>query len=256
MYINDVHILTYIIFLILGAIVGQFVEWINARVLENKKIFSKEIKQLVKKKLNINYFAVITTAVLYIVVLYRFGIKNKLLENLDLMKYMVLIPILVSIIIIDYKKRIIPNRLTFTIFESGIIFTFLYGINNLFIARDCLLGALVGAAIFGIIAILGNLIAGKEAMGMGDVKLLAVLGLYFRTPLTIAIAVLSFIIAGIISVIIMKSKKKEKNEYISFGPCICLASMLCIIFPEETIISVLLTIFTLGRFRRLMNNYL
>lgn len=248
MYIGDVHIITYIIFLILGAIVGQFVDWINIRVLENKKIFSKEIKQLAKKKLNINYFSVITTAILYIVILYRFGIKENLLENLDIMKYMVLIPILISIITIDYKNKIIPNRLTFTLFETGIIFTFLYGLNNLFIARDSLLGALVGFAIFGVIALLGRLIAGKEAMGMGDVKLLAVLGLYFRTPLTISIAVLSFIIAGIISIFIMKLKKKNKSEYISFGPCICFASMLCIIFPEEAIISVLLTVFTLGRY--------
>lgn len=249
MYIGDVHIITYIIFLILGAIAGQFVDWINIRVLENKKIFSKEIKQLAKKKLNINYFSVITTAILYIVILYRFGIKENLLENLDLMKYMVLIPILISIITIDYKNKIIPNRLTFTLFETGIIFTFLYGLNNLFIARDSLLGALAGFVIFGVIALLGRLIAGKEAMGIGDVKLLAVLGLYFRTPLTISIAILSFIIAGIISVIIMKSKKKNKSEYISFGPCICFASMLCIIFPEEAIISVLLTVFTLGRYR-------
>lgn len=163
MYIGDVHILTYGIFLIIGAIVGQFIDWVNRRILENKKIFSKDI---IKDKIKINKLTVILTASLYLIVLYRFGIRERLLENLDLVKYMILIPILISIMIIDFKEKIIPNRLTFTLFECGIIFTFLYGINNLFVARNYLLGLIVGIVIFGIIAILGRLIAGKEAMGL------------------------------------------------------------------------------------------
>lgn len=163
MYIGDVHILTYCIFLGFGAIVGQFIDWMNIRIVENKKIFSKDI---VKYKIKINKFSVILTASLYMIILYRFGIKEKLLENLDIIKYMVLIPILISIMIIDFKEKIIPNRLIFTLFECGIIFTFLYGINNLFVARNYLLGLIVGAVIFSIIAILGRLIAGKEAMGL------------------------------------------------------------------------------------------
>lgn len=166
MYINDVHIFTYIIFFILGAIVGQFTEWVNKRVLEDKRIFSKDIKLELKKKLKINYFSVLTIAILYVIVLYKFGIKSNLLGNLNLIKYIFLIPVLISIIVIDYKKRIIPNRLTFTLFEGGVIFTFLYGIDNLFLARDYLLGMIVGLAIFAVIAMLGRIIAGKEAMGL------------------------------------------------------------------------------------------
>lgn len=163
MYIGDVHILVYGIFLIVGAIVGQFIDWVNRRIVENKKVFSKDI---LKDKIKINKFTIILNILLYLIILYRFGIKKELLENLDLIKYMVLIPILISIMIIDFKHKIIPNRLTFTLLEGGIIFAFLYGINNLFIARNYLLGLIVGAVIFGIIAILGRLIAGKEAMGL------------------------------------------------------------------------------------------
>lgn len=251
MYINDVHILTYIIFFIIGAIIGQFIEWINKRVIEEKKIFSKDIKLELKKKLKINYFSMLTTAILYVIVLYRFGIKTEILGNLNLIKYIVLIPILISIMIIDYKKKIIPNRLTLTVFESGIIFTFLYGIDNLFIARDYFLGMIVGFAIFAIISMLGRLIAGKEAMGLGDVKLVATLGLYFGTALTISISIISFIIAGIISIVILQNAKRKNRkdvEYISFGPCIVLSALLCIVVPEKIIVSILLAVFTLGRY--------
>ena len=170
MYIGDVHILTYGIFLIIGVIVGQFIDWMNTRIIENKKIFSKEIT---KSKIKINKFTIVLTSILYIIILYRFGIKKNLLENLDLIKFMVLIPILISIMTIDFKQKIIPNRLTFTLFESGIIFAFLYGINNLFVARNYLLGLVVGAVIFGIIAILGRLIAGKEAMGLRGCQIIS-----------------------------------------------------------------------------------
>ncbi len=170
MYIGDVHILTYGIFLIIGAIVGQFIDWMNVRIVEDKKIFSKDI---IKSKIKINKFTILLTASLYLIVLYRFGIKEKLLENLDLIKYMILIPILISIMIIDFKKKIIPNRLTFTLFECGIIFTFLYGIDNLFVARNYLLGFIVGTLILGIIALLGRLIAGKEAMGLRRCKIIS-----------------------------------------------------------------------------------
>ena len=79
---------------------------------------------------------------------------------------MVLTPMLVSAFIVDLKHRIIPNRLNMTIFECGILFTFIYGLNNITIAKNMILGLIVGGGIFVIITLLGGLIAGKEAMGL------------------------------------------------------------------------------------------
>ena len=53
-----------------------------------------------------------------------------------------------------------------TIFECGILFTFIYGLNNITIAKNMILGLIVGGGIFVIITLLGGLIAGKEAMGL------------------------------------------------------------------------------------------
>ena len=105
-------------------------------------------------------------SILYIAVLYTFGIKNTFFKNLDLIKFLVLIPMLISAFFVDLKHRIIPNRLNMTIFEVGILFVFLYGINNITIAKDMILGLVTGAGIFIAITLLGGLIAGKEAMGL------------------------------------------------------------------------------------------
>lgn len=112
----------------------------------------------------------ISIACCYIGLLYVQGIPNTFLKGLDLAKFLVLTPMLISSFMIDLKHRIIPNRLTMMMFEIGIVFTFLYGISNISIAQNMLLGCLTGGGIFLGITILGGLIAGKEAMGLGDVK--------------------------------------------------------------------------------------
>ena len=58
-----------------------------------------------------------TIAILYVAILYVYGISNTFIKNLDLIKFLVLVPMLVSAFIVDLKHRIIPNRLNMTIFE-------------------------------------------------------------------------------------------------------------------------------------------
>ena len=42
MYINDVYIVYYVIALLLGLIVGELVGWLNDRLPEEKRVFSKD----------------------------------------------------------------------------------------------------------------------------------------------------------------------------------------------------------------------
>ena len=45
MYINETHIGFYLVAVLLGAIVGQLCDWMNKRLPEYKKVFTKEIIQ-------------------------------------------------------------------------------------------------------------------------------------------------------------------------------------------------------------------
>ena len=160
MYINDIHIMYYIVVGIIGLLVGQFIDWCNIRLPEYKKIFSKEFFTNYLRHFRINYVLSFGTAILYIALLYFIGWQPNILDQLDLLKYMILTPMLLSAFVIDLKLQIIPNRLNLTIFEVGLVFTFLQGINNISIGIDMLLGAIVGAGIFLIITFIGGLIAG------------------------------------------------------------------------------------------------
>lgn len=250
MYFNDVHIAYYVVVVILGLITGQLVDWANKRLPEYKKVFSIDIFKEYKKVFKPNYLLCIINAVMNVGILYTLGIQDTLIANLDLIKFLILTPMLLSVVVIDYKLQIIPNRLNLTMFEVGLVFAFIYGISNVAISINMLLGMLAGAGIFLAITLLGGIVYGKEAMGFGDVKLMGALGLYFGLSNIIVIALLSFLIGAILSIVLLVTKIKKSDEYIPFGPFIVIGAFIVIFVPFNTILGILVTIFTLGLYKR------
>ena len=246
MYINDLHILIYFIGGILGLFVGQFVDWCNLRLPEYKKVLSKDFFKEYLKNCKPKYILMVIVAVSYIALLYFKGI------SVDTFKFMFLIPMLLVAFVIDYRLQIIPNRLTLTIFEVGIVFTFIETIMaitvgiNVFI--DNILGMIVGGGIFLLITLIGGAIAGKEAMGFGDVKLMGALGLFFGWINMILISVMSFLFAAVVSIIILIARRKKFSEYIPFGPFIVVASIIPMYINTPELILILLKIFSLGTY--------
>ena len=246
MYINDLHILVYVIAGILGLFVGQLIEWCNLRLPEYKKVFSKDFFKEYLKNSKPKYLLMIIVAIAYIALIYLNGL------TIDTIKFMILIPMLIIAFMIDLKLQIIPNRLTLTIFEVGLVFTFLetllnpnFGIN---VFTNNMLGMLVGGGIFLLITLIGGLIAGKEAMGFGDVKLMGALGLFFGWLNMILISVMAFLFAAVISIVILIARRKKFSEYIPFGPFIVVASMIPIYISTPYLLYTLLKIFSLGTY--------
>lgn len=249
MYYNDVHIGYYLAISILGLVVGQLIDWANKRLPEYKKFLSIDIFKEYKEKFKPNYILMIITSAIYITLVYTIGIKDTLIANLDLIKYLILTPMLLSAFVIDYKLQIIPNRLNLTIFEIGLIFAFIYGLSNVAITINMFLGMLAGAGIFLLITLIGGIFYGKEAMGFGDVKLMGALGLYFGLSNIVIITLISFLIGAVLSIVLLVTKLKKTDEYIPFGPFIVIATFLNMYIPVETIKTILMEIFTLGMYK-------
>ena len=251
MYFNDVHILIYVAIAVAGFFIGKFVNWCNYRLPEYKKVFSKEMfkaKELEGYKPNL--LISLITMLIYIVLLYVLGIEKTFLGNLELIKYLILTPMLLSVFVIDLTTQTIPNRLNLTIFEIGLIIAFLSGWSNIAITINMILGMIAGGGIFLLITLISRIILGKEAIGLGDVKLIAALGLYFGLTNIAIISIISFILAAIISIILLIAKRKKPNESISFGPFIVIASIISILVPTNTILSILIKICTLGLYKK------
>lgn len=241
-YINDVHILFYVLFAFIGGFIGQVIDYLNIVFLNERKVISKESFKKYKETFKVNYKLIVVNSCLYVALLYKFGM------NLDFLRFAILTPMLISAFIVDYKIQIIPNRLNFTMFEVGMIFAFIFGIQNLNLAKDMFLGMIAGGGIFLLITLIGGLIAGKEAMGLGDVKLMGALGLFFGWYKILIISVLAFLIGAIISIIVLIVRKNREDGYIPFGPFIVVATFITIFVPTNLLFTSLMKVFSLGLF--------
>lgn len=247
MFIDNIHIFWFVGIGILGLIVGRFIGLMNQNLPEHKEIWNIQVIKEFIKTTNANYTIMVITSVIYIALLRVIGMDN----IIDLLQFLILTPMLISAFCIDYKLQIIPNRLTLTMLEVGIAFSFFRGVNNLNIAVEMWLGMLLGAGIFLILTFLGNLVFRKKTMGFGDVKLMGTLGLFFGWRSVIAITVLAFFIAAVFSIgLIIKSKikKQEISEFIPFGPFIVLAAFVMMFVSLNIWIRLVFVIFSFGKY--------
>lgn len=170
MYINETHIGYYALVAILGLFVGMFVDWMNKRLPEYKKVFSKEIFTEYFAEFKPNYILMLLTSAIYVGLLYFYGVKDTFIANLDLIKFMILTPMLLSAFVIDYNLQIIPNRLNLTMFEIGLVIAFLYGLSDVAITINMALGMLAGGGIFLLITLIGRSNIWKRGNGIWRCK--------------------------------------------------------------------------------------
>jgi leader peptidase (prepilin peptidase)/N-methyltransferase len=146
--------------------------------------------------------------------------------------YCILGSILIIVSAIDLKHKIIPDCLNITIAAIGIMLV----LNDYSILSDRLLGALIGFVLFFIIALT------TDAMGGGDTKLIAGLGLIFGLKGVLFIVFYSFVIGAVISVVLLFAKIKSRKDEIPFGPFISVATLLYIFYGVEIINLYLLAV--------------
>ncbi len=118
MYFNNIHIMVYFVIAAIGCIIGKFMAWCNLRLPEDKKIFSKEyFSENRAGNIKGTYIMMFFVSIIYVLLLYKFGIRETFVKNLDLIKFLILTPMLISSFMIDLKHRILRNRLNMVIFE-------------------------------------------------------------------------------------------------------------------------------------------
>lgn len=176
------------------------------------------------EKISIQYPLIeLTNGLLWVFLYLKIGLSIEFIE------YAVLFSILVVVSIIDYYHQIIPDRINLFGLVCGVIFhivTFV-SFNNLF---QYFFGFLIGGGFLLFIAIIT-----KGAMGGGDIKLMAVLGLWLGFKHTILALFLSFFLGGLISVFLILFKIKSRKDMVPFGPFIVLATMMTVFYGNDII---------------------
>ena len=90
----------------------------------------------------------------------------------------------------------------------------------------------------------------KKQWDFGDVKLMGAMGLFFGLTNIIVISILAFLIGAIVSIILLIIRNKKANQYIPFGPFIVIGAVITIFVPFNILFNILMTIFTLGMYKR------
>jgi leader peptidase (prepilin peptidase) / N-methyltransferase len=133
----------------------------------------------------------------------------------------VLVTILIPIALIDFEHRIIPNRITGPAAVVAIVIGVVLDMD--FVVEQLIAGAAAGG--FFLLAA----IAYPRGMGMGDVKLAGVMGLYLGRA--VGLAVLVGLVAGVVvgAVIIARLGAKEgRKTAVPFGPFLALGGVIAI----------------------------
>ena len=248
MYFNYIHVGFYLLIGLFGCLVGQILGLVNERLIRHERIFEKGSLKKFKIEFEPHYGLMTIMFIFYDVILFVCGFEKTWHSVIQLGSYLLLAPMLLSAFLIDLKEQIIPNRLVLTMFELGLVTLILDVVTNpvtgTSFALNRLEGMLAGGGIFLLITVLGGLLMGKEAMGMGDVKLMGTLGLFFGIKNIIAIAVGSFLIGAIISIFLLIIRRNKAKDYIPFGPFIVAATIILMLTPDGFLFSILWTIFS------------
>lgn len=140
---------------------------------------------------------------------------------------------LIVIIFIDLEFQIIPDRITLPGIVAGLlaaVFVSPPGIVN------ALIGFVVGGGALLALAYLGEWLFKKEAMGGGDIKMAAMLGVFVGWQKVLLIFVGGAVIGMVVSVVWMLASKKVRAErIIPFGPFLAMASFIVVAYGDPII---------------------
>lgn len=128
---------------------------------------------------------------------------------------------------VDFKVKKIPNQF---LLVSLIVRLVLYIIEFSIDIPSAFFGVkedILGAGIMGIFFFLIFLIF-KNSIGMGDIKLFALMGLYQGLSGVINSIFFSLIASFFVSIVLLVTKKKSRSDTIPFGPCILLGTLMAI----------------------------
>ncbi len=92
---------------------------------------------------------------------------------------------------------------------------------------------LLGGAILYLLAVSWKVFFKKEAMGGGDVKLLAMVGSFVGWMFTLVTIMIAAFIGALVGGTLIFLKKKARSDYIPFGPFLALGSIIIILWGER-----------------------
>ncbi len=164
------------------------------------------------------------TALLSVAMFWKYGL------SLPYVAAFVFTAALIVITFIDFDHQIIPDVISLPgIPVFFLLAVFVMGIGFL----DALLGLLIGGGFLYLVAVGYELLAKREGMGGGDIKLLAMIGAFLGWKSLFFVVFMSSILGALVGIALIMIKGKDMKYAVPFGPFLSIAAVMYLFVGVE-----------------------
>ena len=157
------------------------------------------------------------------------ALYTKFALSFDFFFYFIFLAALLVVIFIDIHHQIIPDVISL----PGIIIGFAGSLLNSQVTwQQSALGILLGGGILFAIAFGYSLLAGREGMGGGDIKLLGMIGAFLGFQSLLFVIFASSLSGSAVGIFAMIKQGKGGKTRIPFGPFLAIAAMGFLFFQD------------------------
>lgn len=163
------------------------------------------------------------SGLLSLLVVWHFGATTAALAAL------VLVWALIALTVIDLDEQLLPDRLTLPMVWFGL----LINIGGTFTdITSAVIGAAAGYLVLWFVFQVFRLITGREGMGYGDFKLLAVFGAFLGWQMLPLVILLSSLVGAIVGISLIVLRGRDRQIPIPFGPYLAVAGFIALLWGE------------------------
>ena len=131
---------------------------------------------------------------------------------------------------IDYDHQYLPDNITLPFLWLGL----LVNLNGMFVdIASAVIGSMAGYLILWVIYKTFKAATGKEGMGYGDFKLLAMAGAWLGWQMLPVIILMSSVVGALFGTAMVLFKQHEKSKPIPFGPYLAIATWIALLWGDH-----------------------
>ncbi|WP_394134545.1 prepilin peptidase [Shewanella algae] len=133
---------------------------------------------------------------------------------------------------IDLDEMLLPDQITLPLLWLGLLVNISGTFTNL---TDATIGAAAGYLSLWSVYWLFKLLTGKEGMGYGDFKLMALFGAWLGWQMLPLIILLSSLVGALVGVLLILFKNLNRGNPIPFGPYIAIAGWVALVWGQQIV---------------------
>ena len=137
---------------------------------------------------------------------------------------------LIALSFIDFDHQLLPDSITLPLLWAGLTLSLFPIYVDSF---NSIIGALTGYLSLWMVYMLFKVLTGKEGMGHGDFKLLAMLGAWLGWKSLLTVVLLSSLVGAVVGISLVLLRGRDKNIPIPFGPYLAAAGWITLLWGDD-----------------------